>query len=109
MEEFYLLITAIIVGLVSLKLLPAKKLAAANRRLRARFSGVALIIMYLIICTLFFVGAYFICVYFNAGETVRSIILGVLLGIFIGFSPIIDKKNVGEEDGGEGKDESEEE
>ena len=98
MEELYFWGTAIIVGLASLKLIPAKKLSAANRRMRERFSGMAVAIMYIIICALFFVGAYFLCVSLEVNAIARNIILGVLLGLFIGFIPIVDKKNSGEDD-----------
>ena len=98
--DVYLWGTAIVVGLISLKLIPAKKLSSANRRMRARFPGMALAIMYIVICALFFVGTYFICLYFNANEIVRNVILGVLLGLFIGFVPIVDKRNSGEDDEG---------
>ena len=98
MDDLYLWGTALVVGLVSLKLIPAKKLSAANRRMRARFPGMAVALMYIIICILFFVGAYFLCMAFNASAVVRNIILGVLLGLFIGFVPIVDKRNSGEDE-----------
>ena len=98
MEDLYLWGTAIIVGLISLKLIPAKKLSAANRRMRARFPGLALAIMYIIICALLFVGAYFLCMSFEVNAIVRNVILGVLLGLFIGFVPIVDKRNAEEDD-----------
>lgn len=90
MEELYLWGTAIIVGLASLKLIPAKKLAKANRRMRARIPGVTLIILYVIICTLFLVGAYFLCFALSAPVIVRNIIIGVLIGLAIGLVPLID-------------------
>ncbi len=98
MEDLYLWGTAILVGLASLKLIPAKKLSAANRRMRTRFSGMAIAIMYIVICILFFVGAYFLCVSLDVNAIARNIILGVLLGLFIGFIPIVDRKNSGEDD-----------
>ena len=98
MEDLYLWGTAILVGLASLKLIPAKKLSAANRRMRERFPGMAIAIMYIVICILFFVGAYFLCMAFDASVIVRNIILGVLLGLFIGFVPIVDKRNSGDDD-----------
>lgn len=90
MEELYLWGSAIVVGLLSLKLIPAKKLKGANRRLRSRIPGVTLIILYVIIVALFFVGAYFLCLAAGAPVIVRNIILGVLLGLAIGFTPLID-------------------
>ena len=101
MEDLYLWGTAILVGLASLKLIPAKKLRAANRRMRARIPGMTLAIMYVIICALFFVGAYFLCLAFGAPTVVRNIILGVLLGLFIGFVPLVDRRNSGDDEGKE--------
>ncbi|MBR6917124.1 MAG: hypothetical protein IKN38_02980 [Clostridia bacterium] len=98
MDDLYLWGTAILVGLVSLKLIPAKRLAAANRRMRSRFSGMALAIMYIMIGILFFVGVYFLCMALDAPAVVRNVILGVILGLFIGFIPIVDKKNSGDDD-----------
>ena len=98
MEELYLWGSAIIVGLLSLKLIPAKKLRGANRRLRSRIPGVTLIILYVIIVALFFVGAYFLCLAANAPVIVRNIILGVLLGLAIGFTPLIDGRYTDEDD-----------
>ena len=98
MEDLYLWGTAILVGLASLKLIPAKKLSAANRRMRERFPGMALAIMYIVICILFFVGAYFLCMALDVNVIVRNVILGVLLGLFIGFVPIVDKRNSEEDD-----------
>ena len=102
MEDLYLWGTAILVGLVSLKLIPAKKLRGANRRMRTRFSGKALAFMYIIICILFFVGAYFLCMAFEVAPIVKNIILGVLLGLFIGFIPIVDGRNSGDDEDGKG-------
>ncbi len=90
MDELYLWGSAIIVGLLSLKLIPAQKLKGVNRRLRSRIPGVALILLYVIIVALFFVGAFFLCLALGAPVIVRNIILGVLIGLAIGFTPIID-------------------
>ncbi len=90
MDELYLWGSAIIVGLLSLKLIPAASLKKANVRLRSRIPGVTLIILYVIICALFFVGAYFLCLAFGAPTVVRNIVLGVLIGLAIGFTPLID-------------------
>lgn len=98
MEDLYLWGTAILVGLASLKLIPAKKLSKANRRMRARFPGFAIAIMYIIICVLFFVGVFFLCLAFGAPVIVRNIILGVLLGLFIGFVPLVDGRNTGDDE-----------
>ena len=92
MDELFLWGTAIIVGLLSLKLIPAQKLKGVNRRLRSRIPGVTLIILYVIIVALFFVGAFFICVAAGVPVIVRNIILGVLIGLAIGFTPIIDSR-----------------
>ena len=92
MEELYLWGTAILVGLASLKLIPADKLRRANRRMRSRIPGVAIIVLYFIICALFIVGAFFLCLALNAPTVVRNIIVGVLIGLSIGFTPIIDKR-----------------
>lgn len=97
MEELYLWGSAIIVGLLSLKLIPAKKLRGANRRLRSRIPGVTLIILYVIIVALFFVGAYFLCLAAGAPVIVRNIILGVLIGLAIGFTPLIDGRYTDDE------------
>ena len=98
MEELWFLATAIIVGLISLKLIPAKKLRAANRKMRNVFPGMALAIMYVVIGILFIVGAYFLCEALNTGRVARDIILGVLLGLIIGFVPLVDKRNTDEDD-----------
>ena len=98
MEELYLWGSAIVVGLLSLKLIPAKKLKGANRRLRSRIPGVTLIILYVIIVALFFVGAYFLCLAAGAPVIVRNIILGVLIGLAIGFTPLIDGRYTDEDD-----------
>ena len=90
--------TALIVGLASLKLLPAKRLREANLRLRSRLPGIALIILYVVICVLFFVGVFFLCLALGAPEIVRNVILGVLIGLAIGFVPLIDPRNTDEED-----------
>ena len=95
MEDLYLWGTAILVGLASLKLIPAKKLSKTNRKMREKIPGMALAIMYILICVLFFVGAFFLCLAFKAPVVVRNIILGLLLGLFIGFIPIVDSRNVG--------------
>jgi|GEM_PF-2296402 len=98
MEDLYLWGSAIVVGLLSLKLIPAKKLARANRRMREKIPGMTLAIMYIIICILFFVAAFFLCLTFNAPVIVRNIILGVMLGLFIGFVPLVDKRNAEEDE-----------
>ena len=98
MEDIYLWGTAIVIGLLSLWLIPAKKLAGANRRMRARFSGTALAIMYIVIGILFFIGAMGLCIVFNAAPIVRNVILGAVIGLFIGFIPIVDKRNAEETD-----------
>ncbi len=98
MEELYLWGSAIVVGLLSLKLIPAKKLKGANRRLRSRIPGVTLIILYVIIVALFFVGAYFLCLAAGAPAVVRNIILGVLIGLAIGFTPLIDGRYTDEDE-----------
>ena len=91
MEELYLWGTAIIVGLLSLKLIPAKKLSNANRRMREKIPGMTLAILYIVVCALFCVGAYFLCLGLHAPVIVRNIIVGFILGLAIGFVPIVDK------------------
>ena len=90
--------TAIVIGLASLKLIPAKKLSAANKRMRNRFSGKLLAVLYVVFWILLFVGAMFICIAVNLNKVAMYIILGVILGLFVGFIPIVDKRNA-EEDG----------
>ena len=98
MEELYLWGSAVVVGLLSLKLIPAKKLKAANNRMRRRFSGKAIALMYIIFWILIFVGALLICTAVNLNGIAKNIILGVILGAFIGLIPIVDKRNSGEEE-----------
>ena len=93
MDDLYLWGTAILVGLASLKLIPAKKLRKANRRMRARFSGKVVALMYIAICVLLFLGIHFLCMSLDVNAIVRNVILGVLLGLFIGFIPIVDIRN----------------
>lgn len=90
LDELYLWGTAVVVGLLSLKLIPAKKLLPVNRRLRGRIPGVALIVLYAVIWALFFVGVYFLCLALSAPVVVRNVILGVMIGLAIGLTPIID-------------------
>lgn len=100
MEDLYLWGTAIVVGIAGMVIIPAKKLSKINRRLRSRIPGVTLILLYAIICALFFVSGYFLCLAFKAPLIVRNIVLGVLIGLAIALVPMIDKRNSGEDEDG---------
>jgi len=98
MDELYMWGSALVVGLASLKLIPAKKLTAANKRMRSRFSGKVIAILYIVFWILLFAGAYFICTGVNLNPIAKNVILGVIIGLFVGFIPAVDKRNCGEEE-----------
>ena len=99
-EEMYLWITAIVVGLASMWLIPAKKLSKLNRRFRDRINGKLLAV-------LFFLGVYVICKAANVNAIARNIMLGALIGLFVGFIPVVDKRNYEEKEENEEKEEDE--
>lgn len=101
MDYLYFWGVAIVVGLASSILIPSKKLSSVNRKMREKIPGMALTIMYIVFWILMAVAGFFLCTAFNASVPVRNAILGVILGLFIGFIPIVDRRNA--EDDGEKK------
>lgn len=92
MTELYFWISAVVVGLILLKAIPAEKLRSANNKMRAKIHGGLLAILYVLIGVMFYIAVYFLCVVLNANEIIRNILTGAVLGAFIGFVPLVDSR-----------------
>lgn len=96
MNELYMWATAIVVGFILLKVIPAAKLSRANKKMREKIPGLALIIMYFVIGILIWFGIYVLLSLLNVNEIVRYVISGAIIGAFVGLIPLVDKKNSGD-------------
>lgn len=93
MTELYFWGSTFVVGLLLLKLVPAEKLARANRKMRERLPGFLVVIMYIIIGGLFTAGSFLLLSFLGAPTWVTYVITGALVGAFIGLIPLIDPKH----------------
>lgn len=93
MNELYFWGATFVVGLLLLKLLPAEKLKGANRKMREKIPGFLLAVMYVLIGVLLIVGSYLLCFFLNAPAPLTMIIVGSILGAFIGLIPLVDVRH----------------
>ena len=92
MDELYFWLCAVIVGLLLLKLLPADKLKAANKKMHEKLPSILLTVFYILIFVLLYVAALMLTTVFEAPDAVKNIITGSILGAFIGLIPLVDKR-----------------
>ena len=93
MDELYFWGSAVIVGLLLLKLLPASKLSSFNKKMREKIAGPLISVLYILIFVLLFIGVYGICYLLSANVTVICILTGAVLGAFIGLIPLVDSRH----------------
>ena len=96
--EYVFFITAIGLGLIGSWLFPASRFSVAAGELRARFPGVLLVALYLLIAVFFGAGVYILLRIFNVDPYVRAVALGVIVGAVFILTPLIDKRNAEEAD-----------
>ena len=94
MDELYFWGTAVIVGLLLLKLLPASKLSSFNKKMREKIAGPLIAVLYILILVLLFIGVYGICFFLSANVIVTRVLTGAVLGAFIGLIPLVDSRHV---------------
>lgn len=93
MNELYFWGFAVLIGLALLKLIPASSLSTANKKMREKIPGPLLVTLYILFFVLIFSATYIICLLCSAGAVLRNILTGSILGAFIGFIPLVDKKH----------------
>lgn len=93
MDELYFWGSAVIVGLLLLKLIPASKLSTVNKKMRSKIPGSVLVLLYFLISAFTFVGIYLICLITSANVIITRVLTGSILGAFIGLIPLVDKKH----------------
>ena len=100
MNELYFWGSAVVVGLILLKAIPAEKLRSTNNKMREKISGGVLAVLYVLIGVLFFVSTYFLCEILNVNVIAKNVLTGAILGAFIGFIPLVDSRyaNNGDKD-----------
>ncbi len=93
MNELYFWLSALIVGIVLLKGLPAEKLTGINQKLRSKMNGGLLGILYVLTGVFIFAGVYLLCLVLGAPTWLTYILSGSVIGAFIGLIPMVDKRH----------------
>lgn len=93
MNELYFWLSALIVGIVLLKGLPAEKLSGINKKLRAKMNGGLLAVLYVLTGVFIFAGVYLLCLVLGAPTWLTYILSGSVIGVFIGLIPVVDKRH----------------
>lgn len=93
MTELYFWLSALIVGIVFLKVLPGEKLSGINRKMREKLPGFLLAVLYILVGVFIFAGVYLLCVVLSAPTWLTYILSGSVLGAFIGLIPIVDSRH----------------
>lgn len=93
MDELYFWLSAVLVGLLLLKLLPAKKLAPLNKKIREKMPGYLIAILYILIFVFLFSGLHGICFLLSAPVVLTHVLTGSVIGAFIGLLPIVDSRH----------------
>lgn len=93
MNELYFWLSALIVGIVLLKGLPAEKLTGINQKLRSKMNGGLLAVLYVLVGVFLFGGVYLLCLVLSAPTWLTYILSGSVIGAFIGLIPLVDKRH----------------
>ena len=93
MTELYFWLSALTVGLVLLRTLPAEKLSAANKKIREHIPGILPTVLYVLAGVFLFAGVYMLCLVLSAPTWLSYILSGSVIGVFIGLIPLVDKKH----------------
>ena len=93
MTELYFWLSALTVGLVLLRALPAEKLKATNRKIRERLPGILPTVLYVLTGIFLFAGVYMLCLVLSAPTWLSYILSGSVIGTFIGLIPMVDSRH----------------
>ncbi len=93
MTELYFWLSALIVGLVLLRTLPAEKLARTNKKIRERIPGILPTVLYILTAIFIFAGVYMLCLVLSAPTWLSYILSGSVIGTFIGLIPLVDSRH----------------
>lgn len=92
MNELYFWFSALLVGLILLRAMPAEKVTGVNKKIREKIPGALLAALYILTGIFLFAGFYLLLTFVNAPIPVRNIVTGAILGAFIGLIPLVDKR-----------------
>lgn len=93
MTELYFWLSALTVGLVLLRTLPAEKLSGANKKIRERLPGILPTVLYILAGIFIFAGVYMLCLVLSAPAWLSYILSGSVIGAFIGLIPLVDTRH----------------